>query len=147
MRVAYRLQLAWWLVRRPRVEGAYVAVWHRARLLVIKNSYRQRFSLPSGGLRRGETPRDAAVRELAEEVGIAVRPEALVYRGEIVTSSRYAEDHAHVFEARCEEEPTVSIDRREVVWAGFLTPEDALARGLVGVVRRYLRGRGVGEEG
>ena len=27
MRAAYRLQLAWWVVRRPVIEGSYVAVW------------------------------------------------------------------------------------------------------------------------
>ena len=28
LRVAYRLMLAWWFVRRPAVHGAHVAVWH-----------------------------------------------------------------------------------------------------------------------
>ena len=28
MRAAYQVQLAWWFVRRPVVQGAYVAVWH-----------------------------------------------------------------------------------------------------------------------
>ena len=46
--------------------------------------------------------------------------------------------HAHVFEIHCVEAPAFRIDRREVVWAGFLTPEEALERGVVGVVRRYL---------
>jgi 8-oxo-dGTP pyrophosphatase MutT (NUDIX family) len=138
MRVAYRAQLAWWFVRRPRIEGAYVAVWHGGRLLVIKNSYRTRFSLPAGGLRRGETPREAAVRELGEEVGIAAHPDALVYYDEIVVSSGYAEDHAHIFELRCKDEPADRVDGRDVVWAGFLAPEDAFERGLVRPARRYL---------
>jgi ADP-ribose pyrophosphatase YjhB (NUDIX family) len=138
MRVAYKLQLAWWFVRRPRIEGAYVAVWHGERLLVIRNSYRKNFSLPAGGLRRNETPRAAAVRELGEEVGVAVEAEHLAYFGEIVNPTGYAEDHAHVFEIHCVEAPAFRIDRREVVWAGFLTPEEALERGVVGVVRRYL---------
>jgi hypothetical protein len=32
------------------------------------------------------------------------------------------------------------VDRREVVWAEFLSPDDALARGVVGVVQLYLEG-------
>jgi 8-oxo-dGTP pyrophosphatase MutT (NUDIX family) len=144
MRVAYRLQLAWWSVRRPRIEGAYVAVWHGERLLVIKNSYRTHYSLPAGGLRRGETPLDAAVRELAEEVGIAAAPGELRWYGEIVDDAGPAEDHAHVFEVRRDERPDLRIDRREVVWADFLTPREALDRGVVRVVRQYLQ-RVVGE--
>jgi 8-oxo-dGTP pyrophosphatase MutT (NUDIX family) len=138
MRVAYRLQLGCWYVRRPSILGAYVAVWHDGRLLMIRNSYRKRDSLPAGGVRRGETPLDAAVRELGEEVGIAVSPERLAYHGEILTESQYAKDHAHFFELHCTAEPEVQVDRREVVWAGFLRPEDALARGVVRSVRIYL---------
>lgn len=138
LRVAYRLQLAWWFVRRPAIVGAYVAVWHEDRLLVIRNSYRQRFSLPAGGLKRRETPRGAAARELREEAGIDVAEERFAYHGEIVHVSSYAEDHAHVFELRCDTPPAFQVDGREVVWAGFLTPAEALERGVVGVVRRYL---------
>lgn len=138
MRLAYRLQLAWWFVRRPVIVGAYVAVWHAGRVLVIQNSYRSRLSFPAGGLRRGESTLDAAARELAEEAGIVVPTARLVYHGEIVNPAGYAEDHAHVYELHCDEEPRVEVDGREVVWGEFLDPGEALARGVVGVVRRYL---------
>ena len=138
MRAAYRVQLAWWFVRRPVIQGAYVAVWHGERVLVIQNSYRRRLSFPAGGLARGESILDAAVRELHEEVGIRASADQLAYYDEIVHRSGYAEDHAHVFELHCAEPPEVSVDAREVVWAEFMTPADALARGVVGVVRRYL---------
>lgn len=143
LRLAYRIQLVWWFVRRPRIEGAYVAVWSRGRVLVIRNSYRRRLSFPAGGLKRGERPRDAAARELAEEVGIAVDPSELHYHGEIVNPSGYAEDHAHVFELRPSSAPAPRVDGREVVWAEFLRPEEALERGVVGVVRRYLHRVGI----
>jgi 8-oxo-dGTP diphosphatase len=138
MRTAYRLQLGWWFLRRPVIVGSYVAVWHGARLLVIRNSYRRYLSLPAGGLKRRETPRAAAARELREEAGIDVAEERLAYHGEIVTRAGHAEDHAHVFELHCDAEPDFRVDRREVVWAAFLTPEEALERGVVAVVRRYL---------
>ena len=136
-RVAYRLRLAWWYVRRPAIHGSYVAVWHGERVLVIENSYRKRLSFPAGGRARGESLLEAARRELGEEVGIAAPIEELTYYGELVHHSRYAEDHGHVFELRCASAPEVRVDRREVVWAEFLTPDDALARGVVGVVQLY----------
>jgi hypothetical protein len=43
-----------------------------------------------------------------------------------------------VFELHCTSEPEVRVDRREVIWAEFLAPDDALARGVVGVVQLYL---------
>jgi 8-oxo-dGTP pyrophosphatase MutT (NUDIX family) len=138
LRCAYRLQLAVWYVLRPHIRGAYVAVWHGERVLVIRNSYRRNLSLPAGRLRRDERPAAAAARELAEEVGIVVPCDALRYAGQIVDASGRAVDHAHIFELYCEEEPALRVDGREVIWAGFLSPEQALQRRLVNVVRRYL---------
>lgn len=138
MRVAYRLLLAWWFVRPPAIHGSHVAVWHGERVLVIRNSYRKLLSLPAGRRARGETLLDAARRELLEEVGIRAEAEQLAYYGELVHRVSHAEDHAHFFELRCAAAPEVRVDRREVIWADFLIPEDALARGVVGVVRLYL---------
>ena len=138
LRCAYLLQLALWYVLRPHIRGAYVAVWHGERVLVIRNSYRRKFSLPAGRLKRGECPAAAAARELAEEVGIVVPGDALRYVGQIVDASGRVVDHAHIFELCCEEEPALHVDGREVIWAGFLSVEQALERGLVNVVRRYL---------
>jgi 8-oxo-dGTP pyrophosphatase MutT (NUDIX family) len=137
-RVLYRLALLWWRIRRPTLQGAYVAVWHGGRVLLVRNSYRRKLSLPAGGVARGERPVDAARRELREETGIACDEAALRYVGEIVDQSIYAEDHGHVFELRCADEPSARVDRREVVWAGFLHAEEALAQGVVPVVRTYL---------
>jgi 8-oxo-dGTP pyrophosphatase MutT (NUDIX family) len=64
-------------------------------------------------------PRHAAVRELREEVGIAVAPDALLALGEFVVHHSYIEDHVHAFELSLPAAPAVRIDLREVVWAGF----------------------------
>jgi 8-oxo-dGTP pyrophosphatase MutT (NUDIX family) len=125
-------------VTRPRLRGAAVAVWHEGRILVVRNSYRSLLSLPAGGLRRGEDPREAARRELEEEVGIAVPAGALRYAREIVWRVAYAEDHVHLFELHVAEAPALRVDRREVVSAEFLPPDEAIARGLAEYVRRYL---------
>lgn len=42
------------------------------RVLLIRHSYRERWGLPGGLLNKGEEPGDGAVREVAEEVGLAV---------------------------------------------------------------------------
>ena len=141
MRVAYQGQLLWWRVRKPRIEGAYVAVWHGGRLLVIQNSYRRALSLPAGGLKRRESPRAAAVRELGEEVGIRAAEEALAYHGKIIDKGAYVEDHAHFFEITLADEPAVTVDGREVVWARFLSEDDPAWSRLSRIVRCYLEQR------
>ncbi len=137
-RVAFRLQRLYWRVRRPQLFGAYVAVWQGEQLLCIRNSYRRRLSLPAGGLARGEAPVDAALRELFEEVAIEARAEELAYAGLIMSEVGHAVDHAHFFELRREGPLDFAVDRREVVWAGMLTPRAALQQGVVDVVRQYL---------
>jgi len=141
LRAGFPLLKLWWWLTHPTLEGVYVAVWHRERVLLIRNSYRQVFSFPSGRRGRGEPPVQAAVRELHEEVGLAVAPEALAFVEELVLEARLVTDHVHVFELRLDDEPRLAIDEREVVWAGFEPPERARERPLLPVVRRYLAGR------
>src|SRR5579863_5618870 len=69
-RVGFRIALAWWWLRRPDHEGAQVAVRVGGSVLLVRSSYRSEWSMPGGGIHRGETPEAAAHRELAEEVGI-----------------------------------------------------------------------------
>ena len=141
LRIGYRALRIWWRVRRPALTGSYVAVWHGDRLLLIRNSYKSGETLPCGGLKRGETHRGAARRELKEEVGIDVEERQLVFACEIEVEGPLATDRAHFFELEVDAEPTVEIDGREVVWAGFCPLEELAQRPLIRSVRAYLECR------
>ena len=52
-----------------------MVVRHSNEILLIKTTYGYKYSLPGGGIKKGEQPIDAAKRETFEEVGIRV-PEA-----------------------------------------------------------------------
>jgi ADP-ribose pyrophosphatase YjhB (NUDIX family) len=122
-RAAHRLAARLWDTRnfllRPTITGAIVLVRVGGELLLIRPSYRPWYTVPGGRVARGEAPRLAAARELREEVGIAVAPDALRALGEFVVHHSYIEDHVHAFELRLDAAPEVRIDSREVVWAGF----------------------------
>ncbi len=139
--VAYRAARAWWFVRRPSVRSAYVAVWWDGRLLVIRNSYKRGETVPCGGLRRGESPRSGARRELEEEVGIAVAESALVPALDWVMEHESTRDHVHFFEVHLADRPAVQVDRREVVWGEFFGLEELASRPLNRPVRHYLSAR------
>ena len=72
------LQLAAWgyelyrLIRKPHTHGALVAIWANNKLLLVQTSYRRGYGLPGGGLQPGESAREAAVRELNEELGLSI---------------------------------------------------------------------------
>ncbi len=144
-RLVYRLGFPamrlWWFVRRPDHRGAMVAVWHEGRVLMLRQSYRRMPVFPGGGLRRGETPRAAACRELAEEVGLVAAPEALSLARETTALWDWRRDHVAIFELHLATPPSPRVDRREIVAAEFMTAAAALAGELPPFERAYLARR------
>ncbi len=59
-----------WFITRPTTSGAKVVVVCGDEILLIKTTYGYAYSIPGGGIKKGETPEEAALRETYEEVGI-----------------------------------------------------------------------------
>lgn len=60
-----------WFIRRPRTFGAHaVALTAEGKIVLVKLRYARGWRLPGGGRHSGEDPRDAALRELREEIGL-----------------------------------------------------------------------------
>lgn len=70
-----------WPRKRDRAVGIVI---HEQRLLLIRRFKRgdTYYSLPGGGIDKGEEPADAAVREVFEETTIVVKPIRLLYHHE-----------------------------------------------------------------
>jgi 8-oxo-dGTP diphosphatase len=65
----------------PPRRGASIAVFKGDAVLLVKRSrapWRGLWSLPGGSIEAGETPREAASRELMEETGISAKIEGLL---------------------------------------------------------------------
>lgn len=76
-----------------------VVVVSKDRVLMGFNVRRRQWELPGGALEPGESPHDAAVRELAEETGIRADELNLVARAEFVFGSESTRHWAAVFNA------------------------------------------------
>jgi 8-oxo-dGTP diphosphatase len=142
-RAAYLLLRVWWKIRTPTHRGAYVALWRGDDLLLIRNSYRGGVTVPCGNIDRGESPREAARRELEEEVGIRVDLDALEFACDFDLSFEAKTDHAYFFELQSPPDARIDvrIDRREVIWADFC-PRGSLDNvALAPHVRAYLKQR------
>jgi 8-oxo-dGTP pyrophosphatase MutT (NUDIX family) len=112
-----------WFFTKPTVYGVYIAIWYKAELLIIKNSYRKRLTIPCGRIKPGEDLAEAAVRELYEEVGIKLEKSQLSFIGEYAGNFKNATDIGSFFEIDMAEMPRVQVDNREVIWAQFMSLE------------------------
>ncbi len=136
--IAYRCLRLWWFVRRPRHDGAVVAVWLDGRILMVRHSYRRRWGWPGGGIRPGEQPIDAAIRELGEELALRVSRRSLIFRCSVMERWEKRRDHARIFEVILTAEPQLRLDGREVIEARLMTPADALRLPLIPFIATYL---------
>jgi 8-oxo-dGTP pyrophosphatase MutT (NUDIX family) len=139
LRIAYRfgfpIARAWWRVSRPRHEGAIVAVYVDHALMLVRTSYRSEWSLPGGGVHRGETPEAAARRELIEELGLVTPPLQSV--GSAHGRWDGQRDHVHFFELRLDRLPELRFDNREVVDARLVSAAELRCLPLTGPTTAY----------
>lgn len=68
----------------PLIYGE-VVLWRGGRLLLVHVRARDCWELPGGGIDPGETPREAAARELREEAGQVIAPADLRFVGFVRT--------------------------------------------------------------
>ncbi|BCG02722.1 hypothetical protein PPGU19_072900 (plasmid) [Paraburkholderia sp. PGU19] len=142
LRLGYRFARVWWQLRRPRHEGALVAIYVGRALLLVKSSYRPEWNFPGGSLNPGETPDAAARREMEEEIGLssyALRP-----AGSVCGSWEGRRDRVHFFELHLDRMPELRLDNREIVAAQLASPEELHGIALTGAVVAYLGRRNAG---
>ena len=134
--LGFRLARAWWHLRRPRHEGALVAIYVGRALLLVKSSYRTEWGLPGGSINPGESPDLAAQRELEEEIGLPSHP--LRPAGSVSGIWDGRRDQVHFFELHLDRLPELRLDNREIVAARLASPEELRGIALTAPVAMFL---------
>ena len=141
LRLAFPLARVWWHLRRPRHEGALVAIYVGRALLLLKSSYRAEWNFPGGSVHPGETPDAAAQREMEEEIGLPSCP--LIPAGTVSGIWDGRRDQVHFFELHLDRLPELRLDNREIVAAHLASPEELRGIAVTRAVAAYLnRDRG-----
>ncbi len=136
LRLGFRCARAWWHLRRPRHEGALVAIYVGRSLLLVKSSYRAEWNFPGGSVRPGEAPEAAAHREMEEEIGLssyALRP-----AGSACGIWDGRRDRVHFFELHLDCIPELRLDNREIVAVHLASQEELHGIALTEAVTAYL---------
>ena len=86
---------------RPRACGALI---HNDAILMVQHQEltRSYWTLPGGGLEAGETPAEAAVREVWEETGLRVRAVRLLWEGSYGHGTRTSPEYCFLVESDAE---------------------------------------------
>ncbi|HSC03420.1 MAG TPA: NUDIX domain-containing protein [Solirubrobacteraceae bacterium] len=136
MRVAYAGLRTYWFVARPRVVGVKCVLTHGNDVLLVRHTYGHRaWDLPGGTVRRREVPRDAAEREMHEELGRRI--EDWTSLGELFVNTNHHDDNLHLFQARVDA-PELDLNLTELAEAAWF-PRDALPTDLSRYVRTILK--------
>ena len=84
--------------KKARQFSSIVIYFDNGKVLLLKRKdkvpYGGKWGFPGGGAEKGETPEEAAIRETAEETGIKVLPEDLVFLDKVVSPDKR---EVHVF--------------------------------------------------
>ncbi len=132
IRVAYVGLRVYWFVLRPRIVGVKCVITHGDEVLLVRHTYGSRsWDLPGGTVRRRELPRDAAIREMHEELGRRI--EDWISLGELFVNTNQHDDNLHLFQARLEDRE-LHLNLTELAEAAWF-PRDALPPEL----RRHVR--------
>ncbi|QZH73973.1 MAG: NUDIX domain-containing protein [Erythrobacter sp.] len=136
LRIAHALRQRLRRLTRPDIAGVAVMLEDGdGRVLLVRHSYGPRgWSLPGGGLGKGENPVEAARREMREELGCELEAVKCVLVAQEVLSG--APHTAHVFTARPLSEPRA--DQREIDALRWIVRDELAQADLTRVTRRRL---------
>lgn len=98
------------------------------------------WSLPGGGLHRGEDPQQGAIREVAEETGIKLSEKDMTFISSQTCHNKNIRFTSDVFVAKLDDKPTVKIQRYEIVeysWQPLDHPSQALSSDARAIVDQW----------
>jgi len=135
LRAAHAARKQWWRVSKPDLSGVTIIARNgEGHVLLVRHTYGNRaWSLPGGGIRAGEEPEAAAVREFAEELDCAIY--ALGFVGVHEAGLYGARVSRHIFSGEVVDLPRP--DRREIAEVRFFAV-DALPQDCVVTVSQHL---------
>jgi 8-oxo-dGTP diphosphatase len=112
---------------RKRIASGAIILNNKGRLLIVKPTYRDYWSLPGGVVDKNESPYHACLREALEEIGIKISIKRLV--GVIYHYNKELDDEAILFHYLCSplsnnQIKKIRLPKNEIEDFKFIKPKD-----------------------
>jgi len=114
-----------WLILNNTQRTRLILQDGQGRVLVLRGwlTANGKWSLPGGGVHRGEELVAGLLREVREETGLVLKPVTLLKLGKVTVRSKGIVSHLHYFVTSITDSPTLALRRFEIVDAAWLDLE------------------------
>lgn len=118
-KLADPIRKLYWFIVRPTRKGVKCLIEHQGKFLFIRNSYgSKKWTIPGGGVNRGESLESATIRETQEELNIT--PSNLTNIGIYVHEKEYKHDSLTIFYTKIQS-PKFTINPIEIEEARWMS--------------------------
>lgn len=114
---------------KKRISAGCLFFDHKGRLLVINPTYKDTWEIPGGVVEKNESPREAAIRETYEELGLFCQPDRLLCIDFSDENETRTESLQFIFlgpEFTAEMIAAIQLPREELSEYRFLKPKKAI---------------------
>lgn len=105
---------------------SYVIIRYKDTIVVTKNwlGLQKKWQLPGGGIKKSEDPKNAAIREIKEEIGLNINAENLISIGNKSFKSQKENFEFYLYQIILSSMPNIKINNKEIVDAKLIKLKD-----------------------
>lgn len=132
----------YWKLFNIKTKGVRVMVVQDGKIILVRHWYNSLWVMPGGGIKKYETPEQAAIREIKEEIGIEIKQ--LDYLLGIYSNTKEGKnDEVHCFVVELNSQVQISrrrfnIEISDIAWSSFSELPQNTSRATQNRIQEYL---------